>query len=465
MIFSSFQYVAFLLLFIGIIGLVKPLGVKKALLLIGSYYFYAYWDPRCVFLLFIMSAVNYGIGLQISKTVDEATRKRLLIFSVVFNLGVLGFFKYFNFFLESGAAIFGQTGSAPTLNIILPIGISFITFEVMSYTIDIYRRTGAPAKNFWDLALLVAFFPHLIAGPILKPHHFLPQIEKPFTVRWDWVQRGIQLFLLGLVKKLLVADRMSSFVDPVFNAPQNYSSATVILAVVAYALQIFCDFSGYTDMAIGSAYCLGLETPPNFNMPYAACNITDFWRRWHISLSSWLREYLYFSLGGNQKGNASTYFNLMMVMLLGGLWHGASWNFVIWGGMHGLWLALHKIYHEAFGKSLKDNPLTRVLGWALTMFFVGIAWVFFRSTHISTTMVILKKMLWIGDTGGTIWYQSSLLIAFPIVLLMHFLGAKYGATFRLRLSTFGGLFLLFFTLLGLLFLAPDNSSPFIYFQF
>lgn len=333
MIFSSIEYLIFFTIILLLMIFIKSNAIKKTILLAGSYYFYAYWDWRFVFLMFVLSLVNYLIGIKIEQFEEKAPRKKWLITAVVFNLTVLGFFKYFNFFIDTANTLLASFHVRfPFVEIILPIAISFITFEVMSYTIDIYRKTNKSAKTFWDLALLVAFFPHLIAGPILKPSHFLPQLENNVLIKWKNVEYGIQIFLFGLVKKFIIADRLALFADPVFNNPESYSSMTVWLAVIAYGIQIFCDFSGYSDMAIGSAKCLGYEIPANFNMPYISRSITEFWRRWHISLSTWLKEYLYISLGGNRKGKIRQYINLILVMLLGGLWHGASWNFVVWGG-------------------------------------------------------------------------------------------------------------------------------------
>lgn len=466
MIFSSLEYILFFLLILALMILVKKNKIKKAILLVASYYFYAYWDYRFVLLMFIMSIVNYYIGLRIESTIHAVTRKRWLIVSVIFNLVILGFFKYFNFFIDSANIMLASLDvQLPLLEIILPVGISFITFEVMSYTIDIYKKNNT-SPSFWDLSLLVAFFPHLIAGPILKPREFLPQLQRDIVIRWKNVEAGLQIFILGLVKKILIADRLALFVDPVFNSPEKYSSTTIWLAVIAYAIQIYCDFSGYSDMAIGSAKCLGIEIPKNFNMPYISKNVTEFWRRWHISLSTWLKEYLYISLGGNRKGKMRQYANLFIVMLLGGLWHGASWNFVLWGALHGVGLAVHKIYMDYIIRGRTINSyFYNFVSWLVTLIFVIIAWVFFRSVDFSTSLLIVEKMLFLHETTGTDWYALSLFIVIPILILSHFVGNRLGNHLYLPLNSFKGLFLLFFILLGLLLLAPVSSSPFIYFQF
>ncbi len=467
MIFSSFQYVAFLIIVILLLLVVPSDRAKKVVLLAGSYVFYAFWDYRFVLLLAMSSLVNYYVGQKIEGGVSERVRKYWLRVGVVADLLILGVFKYFNFFIDSANAVLHPLHvNIPLLHIILPVGISFITFEVISYLVDIYRRESASARSLLELGLLVAFFPHLIAGPILKPMQFLPEIEKRIVIRWVNIERGLQLFLLGLVKKVLISDRLAPFADRVFHTPSEFSSATIWLAVVAYAIQIFCDFSGYSDMAIGSARCLGFEIPPNFNLPYLSQNITEFWRRWHISLSTWLREYLYYPLGGNRLGKVRQYCNLFIVMLLGGLWHGAHWNFVIWGGIHGLGLAVHKIAMDRAGRRGNNaHTLVKFANWLITFVFVCVAWVFFRAATFDSAFLMLGKMFHIGDTGGINWYQTGTLVAIPCLIVGHYLGVRLGDRYTLRLSSFRGMLLVLFVLMGLLFLAPSESSPFIYFQF
>lgn len=467
MIFSSIEYI---LLFVGVLlfmVLVKSNKIKKFFLLLVSYFFYAYWDYRFAFLLFFISFVNYRIGISIEKSECDKLRKNWLVGAITFNLIILGFFKYFNFFIDSANILLGYLNlRLALLDIILPIGISFIVFETISYIVDIYRGNSKSAKNFWDLALLIAFFPHLIAGPILKPNHFLPQLERSIVIRWGNLELGLQMFLLGLVKKILIADRLALFVDPVFKTPQNFSSATIWLAVVAYAIQIYCDFSGYTDMAIGSAKCLGFEIPRNFNMPYISKNITEFWRRWHISLSTWLRDYLYIPLGGNRDGKVKQYMNLLIVMLLGGLWHGASWNFVTWGGLHGIALIVHKVYKEyIFKKCYTRLWPYEFASWLLTFTFVCISWVFFRSNSFSISLFIIKKMFFMIEPEGINWYATSLFTILPILIISHIIGKQLNSYPRFSLVSFKGLFILFFVLIGFFYLAPVNSAPFIYFQF
>lgn len=464
MAFSSIQYLVFFATLLVLMKIVRNEDARKWILLGLSYIFYGFWDVRFVLLLAGMSVGNYYFGNRIHQAQDPAQRKRWLVIGVTANLSVLGVFKYFNFFLASLSAVMGGRGFG-SLHIILPVAISFITFEVISYIADIYRGTTEPARDFREVALLVAFFPHLIAGPILRPKQFFPELRHPLVITKENLFRGGQFYLFGIIKKVLIADRLSIFVDEVYKHPQDYSALTLWLAVIAYGIQIFCDFSGYSDMAIGSAKCLGLEIPPNFSMPYISKNITEFWRRWHISLSSWLRDYLYISLGGNRKGKVRQYVNLMLVMLLGGLWHGASWSFMVWGGMHGLGLVVHKLWMEGIGKKVPDHPAMKAVSWLSTMIFVCITWVFFRMSDFSVSLMIVRKMLGIGEGTGIVWLYRDLLLLLPFIVVAHLVGAKHGSKMRLNLDTFGGLFFLFFILLALLLWSPSQPAPFIYFQF
>ncbi len=467
MIFTSFDYVFFFITVITSIYLLRKKSnrTKKTFLLVASYYFYAHWDYRFVLLMFFLSASNYQIGKMMECSQTQYNKRGWLTLSIVLNLAILFFFKYYNFFVESANYALKSIGVAfPYLEIILPVGISFITFEIMSYIIDIYRGDNKSANSFGDLALLVSFFPHLVAGPILKPSNFLKQLEQDIRISWRNVEIGIQVIMIGLIKKILIANRLAAFVDPVFLNPYDYDVLTIWFAVIGYALQIYCDFSGYTDIAIGSAKCLGLEIPQNFNMPYLSRSVSEFWHRWHISLSSWLRDYLYVSLGGNQKGQLRRYFNLIIVMLLGGLWHGASWNFVIWGGLHGLALTIQKIYTKYFDTIKIQSPVYMVATWAITFLFVCITWVFFRASDLPSALYILQKMFFLSSPQGISWYATSLLFSVLVVIASHYIGCKY-AQFYFSLSTVKGLVIFFFLVFGLLFLAPANSSPFIYFQF
>lgn len=367
--------------------LLLPFRLQNLMLLVASYVFYGAWDWRFLGLIAFSTMVDYLVGLKMGLSEDPRRRKHLLMISMAMNLGLLGVFKYLNFFIGSFAALSESVGlpaSIPVLNIVLPVGISFYTFQTMSYTIDIYRRELKPAPNFLDFALFVAFFPQLVAGPIERAKNLLPEIMSPRRVTWDGVSRGIVLCLIGLIKKVVIADAISPMVDTVYGM-DDPSGGAVIVATWLFAIQIYCDFSGYTDIARGVAKMLGFGLMRNFAQPYFATNPQEFWRRWHISLSTWLRDYLYISLGGNRHGKKRTQVNLMATMVLGGLWHGAAWNFVLWGLYQGTLLVAHR---QFFGrrKGSGEGARRAVLHWlgriALIALYFQITcygWLLFRA--------------------------------------------------------------------------------------
>ena len=344
MLFNSFIFLIFLAIVLPAYFLL-PRKHKNPLLLLASYIFYGYWDWRFCLLLLLSTVADFFIGRALYQSTEPSARKRWLILSMIINLGILAFFKYFNFFADSFQTFvspFGMQLDYLHLHIILPVGISFYTFQTMSYTIDIYRKKLQPTHSFLDFALFVAFFPQLVAGPIERATQLLPQISRLKNPTPDQVQQGLTLIVLGMFKKVMIGDACGRIVDRVFGQMEYYHSTELLMALVLFSVQIYADFSGYSSIARGVAKLLGVELMRNFEQPYLSTSITEFWRRWHISLSSWLRDYLYISLGGNRQGTNRTYINLMLTMLLGGLWHGASWNFVIWGGLHGVYLAVHK---------------------------------------------------------------------------------------------------------------------------
>ncbi|MBL3705546.1 MBOAT family protein [Sulfitobacter sp. BDSS02] len=363
MLFSQLDFWYFFAV-VFLLYLVLPFRWQNRMLLVASYVFYGAWDWRFLGLIAFSTVVDYLVGLSLARTSDETRRRHLLTISMVTNLGLLGVFKYFNFFIGSFVALadgMGMSVSIPVLYIVLPVGISFYTFQTMSYTIDVYRRELEPAKNFFDFALFVAFFPQLVAGPIERASNLLPEIMRPRTVTWEGISRGAVLCLIGLIKKVVVADAISPTVDTVYGM-ENPSGAAVAVGTWLFALQIYCDFSGYTDIARGVAKMMGFGLMRNFAQPYFATNPQEFWRRWHISLSTWLRDYLYISLGGNRQGKRRTQVNLMATMVLGGLWHGAAWNFVLWGGYQGALLVLHR---QFFGRrrGSGEGERRRLLHW------------------------------------------------------------------------------------------------------
>jgi alginate O-acetyltransferase complex protein AlgI len=459
----SFTSLSFAIFFVILITLYRilPISLRKPLLLGAGLFFYAYWDWRFLGLMGTCIVVDYLLALRIHHAESLRLKRAYMALSVVLNLGLLGFFKYYNFFAGSASAALAPLGlHVPHLNVILPIGISFFTFESMSYTLDVYRGTLAPCDRLIDFALFIAFFPRLVAGPIIRAAHFLPQIQRPLLFQWSDVQAGQKDHGAGLVKKVLLADNLAPFVDRVYLGPQLYHPLTIWLATLAYALQIYYDFSGYSDMAVGIAKMFGFDLPINFSAPYAARNITEFWRRWHISLSTWLRDYLYISLGGNRRGTVRTYLNLMATMVLGGLWHGANWNFIVWGGLHGLGLAAHKWSTARFPRFSLPPLAARVL----TVLFVVLLWVPFRASNWSTTLTMFHQLLWLGSGAQWLYPWVFAVLAVCVVsAARHRTGQP--DFFSFDTGTFWGRTHVALSVMCLLYLSPLNLSPFVYFQF
>jgi alginate O-acetyltransferase complex protein AlgI len=379
----------------------------RPFILVASYFFYGWVDWRWVLLLVSSSVINTVAARVIATTPSPRTRKQALIAAICFDIGLLCVFKYLGFFVTEVDDFLDSLGLGsplPLVQIVLPIGISFFTFQAISYVVDVYRG-DTRAASLGDVAILQAFFPHLVAGPIVRANELLPQLRVPRNPRTVLAGPGLFLVAGGLVKKTVVADELARrVVDPVFNDPAAHSGAEVLLAIYGFAAQIYCDFSGYTDMAIGLALLLGYVLPQNFNRPYLALSLQDFWRRWHMTLSRWLRDYLYIPLGGNRHGSRRTYRNLMLTMLLGGLWHGAAWTFVIWGGIHGTALSVERWGRERW----VGFRLPAWLAWLVTFHVVCLAWVFFRSPDLSTAFEMLGQ---IGASG------PSPLVTVPVVFL------------------------------------------------
>ena len=357
MLFNSAIFAVFILIVFPLYALSRGTSFARVVLLVASYAFYANWDVRYLPLLWISTLVDYTAGRRMAASDDPRTRRLWLLASLSTNLGLLGIFKYGNFLLETASPVWTAIGvDPPMLPGGIPVGISFYTFQTLSYTIDVYRRQLEPCDRPIDFAVFVAFFPQLVAGPIVRASELLPQLRKLPPIRGEEVAAGMQRFALGLMKKVVIADNVGLFVDQVFAAPSEYSAFTLWFAAYGFALQIYCDFSGYTDMAIGLGRAFGLRIPENFNVPYLAVSITDFWRKWHMTLSRWLRDYLYIPLGGSRGSQSATYRNLMITMLLGGLWHGAAWTFVLWGALHGAWLAIARV-HERDDDGAREEDL------------------------------------------------------------------------------------------------------------
>ena len=444
----------------------KRLRLRHILLLLASYVFYGWWDWRFCFLMLALTLVAHVCALQM----DTPRRRAALVIGVVVPLLVLGIFKYYNFFVDSFCAAFGLT-RAGTLRIILPVGISFYTFQSLSYTIDVSRGKLRAERDFIRTALYIAFFPQLVAGPIVKAGDFLPQLREERNISLKTLEPGVQIMLFGLFKKIVIADNISAFVDAVHQAPAAYSAGTLMLCTYAYFVQLYCDFSGYSDMAVGCARCLGYDLPRNFNVPFLSPNVNEFWKRWHISLSAWLTEYLYFPLGGSRKGEARTCLNILINMTVCGLWHGSAWTFVFWGFLSGVSQCLYRLT-TPIRKKLPKHPLLTALNIFLTFTFICFTAVIFRASDIGTAFRIIGY-IFTGHHGirfVSFWglFGLALVWGAHIVALVRSkrLGIPPTGFYPIvRLSTFRGL-LLFFLLAGVtLALGYTGESPFIYFQF
>jgi D-alanyl-lipoteichoic acid acyltransferase DltB (MBOAT superfamily) len=408
MLFNSWVYAVFLPAVLSIYYVLNRRS-QNIFLAVASYVFYGWWDYRFCSLLFISTIVDYTCGRRMEHA--GASERRLWLWvSCCVNLGILGFFKYFGFFVDSAERLLGLMGldaSIPTLSIILPVGISFYTFQTLSYTIDVYRGQLKPTRDIVEFALYVSFFPQLVAGPIERATRLLPQIQDVRRVDSHKLSSGAVLILIGLFRKVAIADGIAPQVNAIFENPSGAGSAELLVGLYLFSIQIYCDFAGYSDIARGTARLLGFELVENFQHPYFSTSITEFWRRWHVSLSSWLRDYLYIPLGGNRQGVARTYRNLFLTMLLGGLWHGANWTFVVWGALHGFYLAIHKLIlgerHPRVGNRRRQGREWAVdaIKMLLTFHLVALTWIFFRASTFADAWVYLSGLvLWSGPVAS-----------------------------------------------------------------
>ena len=467
--FNSFTFFAFLLLVLGL-HYVLPRPARRWLLLVASYCFYGAWDWRFLFLIAGSTTLDWWLGLRIAKAPGPAAKRRWIVVSVVANLSVLGVFKYTNFFIASFCALTGADPANRLLPIVLPVGVSFFTFQSMSYTIDVYRGLVPARRSLVDFALFVSFFPQLVAGPIVKANEFFPGFDAWRPPRDHELQRAAMLVLVGLLQKTALADNLAPVVDAYFGAHDRIGWLPAVTAALAFGLQIFFDFAGYSNIAIGTALLFGYRFPVNFARPYLAANIAEFWRRWHISLSTWLREYLYIPLGGNRGGTARTLRNLMLTMLLGGLWHGASWNFVVWGGLHGLYLAVHRAWRALalprLPATLPTRAAYRAAAWLLTLLAVGFAWIFFRCPRLEDALQVAGQFLLPGELGASVLSLPWLGVVAATLLLA--VAAERLALFeridRAHWAVRGGVFALLLFVLTV-YAATDAHVQFIYFQF
>lgn len=475
MIFNSGFFLLLFGLFLLIyIPLSKTQRPKLIFLTIFSLYFY-YKSSGLYFLLLLSTVtIDYALANAIYKTVQPGRRLTLLIISLLTNLGLLGYFKYTNFFHELFSMAAGN--EFQPFDIFLPVGISFFTFQSLSYTIDVYRHQLKPVDHILDFAFFVSFFPQLVAGPIVRASDFLPQIHKPTLVTHEMFGRGVYLIAVGLFKKAIISNYISlNFVDRVFDAPLLYTGLENQFAIYGYALQIYCDFSGYSDMAIGLALLLGFHFSMNFDSPYQSLNITEFWRRWHISLSTWLKDYLYISLGGNRKGKFRTYLNLFITMVLGGFWHGASVRFIIWGALHGAALAAHKFFSAAFPSLSSENskfktPINLVSG-LFTFHFVCFCWIFFRATSMETVADMLYQITYnfnIAILPEFLWGYRFVVALMALGYALHFIPKNEELIAQkavIQMSLVGKAALITTIILLVIQTKSSEIQPFIYFQF
>ena len=494
MVFNSYTFMVFFGIMLFLHNLPFPWKVKKINLLLASYIFYAAWNPPFILLLWLATIVDYFVGRALYIEPNKHRRKLLLVLSLCGNLGMLCFFKYGGFLLENFTTLVNAMGmnyQPAKPNIILPAGISFYTFTTLCYTIDMYKKKSEPVKSLLDFSLFVTFFPHLVAGPIVRPPQLVPQFESPRTANKKQLMQGLLLITLGLFMKVVLADSMlAEPANTVFNSKEVLNGLDAWMGVLAFSGQIFFDFAGYSTCAIGVAACLGFVLPENFLYPYAATGFSDFWRRWHITLSAWLRDYLYIPLGGNRHGTFKTYINLMITMLLGGLWHGANWTFVVWGALHGFYLMAEKFIQDlklkvqlqpnvmnnspvalrgiAAPRFLKTLPSSNFIYALFTFFLVNVTWVFFRAPDFTSAWRMLAAMFGAAHNGAVLLSNLSMLKITIIIICM--LGTHWYMRNRRLLGVaeklpWWVLGLIWSAMLVLLILSQESSSSFIYFQF
>jgi alginate O-acetyltransferase complex protein AlgI len=471
MLFNSLTFVAFFAIILAVHRLPLPWTVKKVNLLLASYLFYAAWNPPFVLLLWISSAFDWFATRRMVASRTPRGRRAWLVLSLVLNLGLLASFKYVGFVTENIAhllALVGVTYRPPAFDILLPLGISFYTFQSLSYTIDVYRGTILPWPSFLDFALSVAFFPHMNAGPIVRSSYLLPQFSEPHQATRDQMSWGLCLVIFGLFAKMIADTIAAPVADRVYDAAALAGFTDAWVGTLAFSAQIFLDFSGYSLCAIGTALSLGFALSDNFRFPYAAIGFSDFWQRWHISLSSWLRDYLYVPLGGNRKGRGRTYVNLALTMLLGGLWHGASWRFVVWGGLHGVYLGGERWLRErVVPRPWMSRPIVRVALALFTYGLVCITWVFFRARDFATARTMLTRMLRGGSDqlalGSGTFVSIVLLTAVLLAFHWSLRDTTLEATWQ-RLPRWSRPVILAIMLCTLAFIRGADRA-FIYFQF
>jgi alginate O-acetyltransferase complex protein AlgI len=471
MVFNSLTFIVFFAIVLILFWMPFSWTTRKIILLVASYLFYAAWNPPFIILLWISTVVDWWAANRIAYSSSALRRRAWMLLSVGANLGMLGWFKYGGFLLANFQVLAASVGihyEAPHFDIVLPVGISFYTFATMSYTLDVYLKRAQPTPSMLDFMLFVTFFPHLVAGPIMRPTELVPQFQKVVRPNLGQLRFGLALMTLGLFQKVVLADGfLAGAAEQLFDGVKVPGALDSWMGTLAFSGQIFCDFAGYSTTAIGAALCLGFKMPDNFRFPYAAVGFSDFWRRWHITLSSWLRDYLYIPLGGNRHGEGRAYFALMMTMLLGGLWHGANWTFVVWGALHGTYLAAERWLRKHFA-GYKPGPFAFVMLGLLTYALVNVTWVFFRAKTFEKAWVVLKGMF--GLNAG----PQPILAAAHLIAVTAIVGGIVVAHWRMRARTLESLVsatpaavigAVWSIMLFAVIVEQGTGNAFIYFQF
>jgi alginate O-acetyltransferase complex protein AlgI len=480
MLFNSIDFAVFFPIFFILYWIfAQKLRARNILILLSSYLFYAWWDWRFLFLIIFSSLVDFTIGRKIYKASKKPVKRNFLIISLVLNLGFLVYFKYANFFIDSfikSFRLFGTELDSFSLHIILPVGISFYTFQTLSYTIDIYRERLKPTNNWLAFFSFVAFFPQLVAGPIERASHLLPQFFKTYKFNYKLFKSGLLLMAFGLFKKMVIADRLAIVVNEVYNNPTDHGGQALIIATIFFAFQIYCDFSGYSDIAIGISRTLGFDLMKNFDTPYFSKSITEFWRRWHISLSTWFRDYVYIPLGGSRKGTNRMYINLLLVFVISGLWHGAAITFIIWGFIHGIIIVIEKAFSNQNIIIKRERFFSGLFFQVFTFLIVCFAWIFFRANSYFDSIYIVRNLFNFPDNFKGIYnlglpsHEFDLaLISIIFLLLFDYIHRKYNALKLLSKINFLGRSIVYISIVFVILLfgvyGNDSVSEFIYFQF
>ncbi len=469
LLFNSFEFLVLGILVLGIYATIYRHKRPRTLFLLAFSLFFYYKTSGIFVLLLLGTLVAVYLMTRRMSLSEGRVRKWWLVGVITVVLGVLAYFKYANFLGENFCWIIGR--EFHRFDILLPVGISFYSFQLLSYAIDVYRRELEEERDFLDYAFYITFFPQLVAGPIVRAKSFLPQLKQEIVLNRNEIEKGFFLIMMGLFKKSILADYLSQYNDLVFANPGAYSGVETLMAIYGYAIQIYCDFSGYTDMAIGMGKMMGFDLGINFNKPYQSTSLTDFWRRWHISLSSWLRDYLYIPLGGNRKGKVRTYINLLLTMLIGGLWHGANWKFVFWGGMHGVGLIVDKLWQKLTKGKLKGYRLARIAGWFITLHFVIFLWIFFRADSFAVAWEMIGQVFSSFDLAYfPVFVETRKLFVLLLVLAVaiHAIPSeKFGEVERAYIRTPFLVKAIAFIILVqcILQIKSSDVQPFIYFQF